>query len=159
MIKPGNYGQGYCPMSMVKGVNYLLCSHIKLVYFRRRKSNDALSAATSLRDLQDATTDFVSMLVPNPTEGQDSKARIGQKDVDEVSEMSERLSEASLDLASLLSFSSSDEDEMNSLEQQRDLEHTEYSVLPLRRSSRCFEEEASVCTSGPELPYFGLLDR
>ena len=86
------------------------------------------------------------MLVPNPVDSLDSKARIGQKDVDEVSEMSERLSEASLDLASMLSFSSAsdEEEELHSLEQQRDLEHTEYSVLPLRRMSRCFEDEVQV---------------
>ena len=89
------------------------------------------------------------MLVPNPLEGQDWKCRIGQKEVDEVSEMSERNSEASLDLVSLISFSSNDEendDRFISLEegQQKDLEHTEYSVLPLRRASRCFEDEEKV---------------
>ena len=71
-----------------------------------------------------------------------------------MSEMSERNSEASLDLASLdlvslISFSSNDEendDRFISLEegQQKDLEHTEYSVLPLRRASRCFEDEEKV---------------
>jgi hypothetical protein len=92
------------------------------------------------------------MLVPNPTEGQEWKARIGQKEIDEISEMSERNSEASLDLASLISFSScddsddSDDDRFNSLEegQQKDLEHTEYSVLPLRRASRGHEDEEQV---------------
>jgi hypothetical protein len=64
--------------------------------------------------------------------------------VDELSELSERASEASLDLMSLLSFSSADEEELNSLEQQKDLEHTEYSVLPLRRSSRCLDSEDQV---------------
>ncbi len=62
--------------------------------------------------------------------------------------MSERNSEASLDLASLISFSSNDddvdedEDRFHSLEegQQKDLEHTEYSVLPLRRPSKGHHE-------------------
>jgi hypothetical protein len=33
---------------------------------------------------------------------------------------------------------------MNSLGQQKDVEYTEYSVLPLRRSSRCFEDDTAV---------------
>ena len=70
--------------------------------------------------------------------------------------LSERNSEASLDLASLISFSSNDddcdvddddeEDRFRSLEegQQKDLEHTEYSVLPLRRPSKGHELEEKV---------------
>jgi len=67
--------------------------------------------------------------------------------------MSERNSEASLDLASLISFSSNDDDvdgedddRFHSLEegQQKDLEHTEYSVLPLRRPSKGHELEEKV---------------
>ena len=121
-----------------------------LIFNRRRKSSDL--SPTAFRDLPIVdSAEFVSMLVPNPTEGQDWKARIGQKEIDEISEMSERNSEASLDLASLVSFSSSDDTDdddarFNSLEegQQKDLEHTEYSVLPLRRASRGFEDEEQV---------------
>ena len=54
------------------------------------------------------------------------KARIGDKDVDQVSELSERLS-----VASSIDFSSS-----SSTASENDLEHTEYSVTPLIRSSR-----------------------
>ena len=56
----------------------------------------------------------------------DAKARIGDKDVDEVSELSERQS-----VASSIDFSSA-----SSTASENDLEHTEYSVTPLIRSSR-----------------------
>ena len=58
----------------------------------------------------------------------EAKARIGDRDVDEVSELSERQS-----VASSIEFSS---DDTSSTASENDLEHTEYSVTPLIRSSR-----------------------
>ena len=102
----------------------------------------------------------VSMLVPNPNEDQEQhRAMIGEQDVDELSELSERQSvTSSLEYSSSSSSASSCSDQESvdeedcrqqeydlieaeknfaSLEfgQQQDLEHTEYSVLPLRRPS------------------------
>ena len=57
-------------------------------YFRRRKSKSDVTP-TAFRELNFDPilndSEFVSMLVPNPVEGQEWKTRIGQKDVDEVS--------------------------------------------------------------------------
>jgi hypothetical protein len=55
---------------------------------RRRKSKSDVSP-TAFRELNFDPilndSEFVSMLVPNPVEGQEWKTRIGHKDVDEVS--------------------------------------------------------------------------
>lgn len=66
------------------------------------------------------TNDPVAMLVPLPNEG--AKTFIGEKDVDEVSELS----------VASCSSSSSGSSEAST---ENDLEHTEYSVTPLIRSS------------------------
>ena len=98
--------------------------------FRRKRPlglgsmmNGGGGASTSLTMLTD---DPVAMLVPLPNEAGDAKALIGEKDADQVSELSERQSVAS----SLDYFSSS-----SSTASENDLEHTEYSVTPLIRSS------------------------
>ena len=95
-----------------------------------------------------------------------SRARIGDKDIDEVSILSEHLS-----FASESSFPSSSESTQQealeldaaknffpSLELQRDLEHTEYAVAPQRRESElsCVstdeEEEDSLSPPPPRPP-------
>ncbi len=71
------------------------------------------------------------------------RALIGDKDIDEVSELSESMSVASSEDHALYTSLMTKEadsvgggDNLSSLEvQQRDLEHTEYAVMPTRRES------------------------
>ena len=96
----------------------------------------------------------VSMLVPNPNDSDKfPRAMIGEKDVDEVSELSERQSVASIEFSS--SSSEGEEsvhegDQPHSLEagQQRDLEHTEYAVLPQQKASLIDEEASDQSAAG-----------
>jgi hypothetical protein len=97
--------------------------------FRRKCPQGSLSTSsffsTTSTSLTMLTNDPVAMLVPLPNEETEAKALIGEKDIDEVSELSERQS-----VTSSIDFSSA-----SSTASENDLEHTEYSVLPLRRSS------------------------
>lgn len=98
--------------------------------FRRKRppgSVFSLLNSGSCSSLTMLTDDPVAMLVPLPNEMSQSKALIGEKDVDEVSELSEHCSDQD-SLEDSSSFSSSESEE-------NDLEHTEYSVTPLIRSS------------------------
>ena len=70
------------------------------------------------------TDDPVAMLVPLPNDEAGSKAQIGEKDIDEVSELSQRAAS----VTSSIDYSTTSSEE-------NDLEHTEYSVTPLIRSS------------------------
>ena len=112
----------------------------------------------------------VSMLVPNPNEDQENlRARIGEQDVDELSDLTERQSvtssleysssssssgdseeedvedshEQEYDLIAAAAASAAAENSLASLEYglQQDLEHTEYSVMPLRRPSMSSAEK------------------
>ena len=79
----------------------------------------------------------VSMLVPNPVLV--SKAQIGNKDYDLVSELSERISIASSDLSSLSQVGSEMTEEMETEDsrqerEEADQEYTIYDLLPPPRS-------------------------
>ena len=69
------------------------------------------------------TDDPVAMLVPLPNDEAGSKAQIGEKDIDEVSELSERAAS----VTSSIDYSTTSSEE-------NDLEHTKYSVMSLIRS-------------------------
>lgn len=95
----------------------------------------------------------VNMLVPNPD--RDLRAKIGSKDVDEVSDLSEP---QSVEEQEVLNESEDEEcktvpEEVESSGtftslQQRDLEHTEYSVLPMRKLSQSQKDDLSSESSG-----------
>eukprot|EP00095_Tigriopus_kingsejongensis_P000922 maker-scaffold186_size273091-snap-gene-1.42 protein:Tk00922 transcript:maker-scaffold186_size273091-snap-gene-1.42-mRNA-1 annotation:"hypothetical protein L798_13875" len=96
----------------------------------------------------------VAMLVPNPNEDQVTRAMIGNREIDELSELSERQSVASLEYSTSSSAPSDEEDaalpsssEYPSLEGQKDLEHTEYAVLPNQRQRKRDPEELSPTAS------------
>ena len=83
----------------------------------------------------------VSMLVPNPSEV--TKAQIGNKDFDLVSELSERFSVASFDVSNVSSSEDNDEEmsyddkvasEYSENKQEADQEYTIYEQLPVRKS-------------------------
>ena len=114
--------------------------HDNWLFCRKRMNNRQLQnhlfRSSSLFHL--FQEDPVAMLVPNPVE--ELKAKVGARDIDELSDLSERLSVASNDECC---FSpSSEEMEHDKAEsgklfpsldgQERDLEHTEYAVLPLQ---------------------------
>ncbi|XP_059090088.1 uncharacterized protein LOC131885907 isoform X3 [Tigriopus californicus] len=102
----------------------------------------------------------VAMLVPNPNDDQIVRAMIGNREIDEVSELSERQSVASLEYSDS-SCSDQDEREQQLEEQQeheeeeeevltseypswdgqKDLEHTEYAVFPNQRQPKPNPEE------------------
>jgi hypothetical protein len=130
--------------------NWLFCQ-------RRSLASEAFRRSSAL-----LLHEPVAMLVPNPNWQQNNedddyiehRVMIGDRDVDELSELSERQSVASLELSESslesdveetatkkkgphLATSSSTSTPFSSLEggQQTDLEHTEYAVLPMRRLS------------------------
>ena len=121
------------PKEIPKEVNEALLCHQSIEdweenwLFRKRLKTPGIFNTTS--SLSMLTDDPVAMLVPLPNDEAGSKAQIGEKDIDEVSELSERLSETgTVDSFDYSTTSSSDDGE-------NDLEHTEYSVTPLIRSS------------------------
>lgn len=87
----------------------------------------------------------VAMLVPNPNDDQIIRAMIGNREIDEVSELSERQSVASLEYSDSSCSEPEDEDvptsDYPSLDGQKDLEHTEYAVFPNQRHPKPNPEE------------------
>ena len=90
----------------------------------------------------------VSMLVPNPAEV--TKAQIGNKDFDLVSELSERFSVTSFDVSNISSSDDNDEEmsyddkvasEYSENKQKADQEYTIYEQLPVRKSYQCNPEK------------------
>ena len=89
----------------------------------------------------------VAMFVPVPESFELARATIGDRDIDELSELSE-----------LYAYETSTEEEEESEDEkfvslERDLEHTEYAVLPLRRLSKretVMEEEMIVFKDVPK---------
>ena len=102
--------------------------------FRNHGGSEANSVATKM-------CPPVSMLVPNPSEV--TKAQIGNKDFDLVSELSERFSVASFDVSNVSSSEDNDEEmsyddkvasEYSENKQEADQEYTIYEQLPVRKS-------------------------
>ena len=102
--------------------------------FRNHGGSEANSVATKM-------CPPVSMLVPNPSEV--TKAQIGNKDFDLVSELSERFSVASFDVSNISSSDDNDEEmsyddkvtsEYSENKQEADQEYTIYEQLPVRKS-------------------------
>ena len=102
--------------------------------FRNHGGSEANSVATKM-------CPPVSMLVPNPSEV--TKAQIGNKDFDLVSELSERFSVASFDVSNISSSEDNDEEmsyddkvasEYSENKQEADQEYTIYEQLPVRKS-------------------------
>ena len=102
--------------------------------FRNHGGSEANSVATKM-------CPPVSMLVPNPSEV--TKAQIGNKDFDLVSELSERFSVASFDVSNVSSSDDNDEEmsyddrvasEYSENKQEADQEYTIYEQLPVRKS-------------------------
>ena len=91
------------------------------LFRKKQRPPGIFNTASSLTML---TADPVAMLVPLPNDEAGSKAQIGEKDIDQVSELSERAAS----VTSSIDYSSTSSEE-------NDLEHTEYSVTPLIRSS------------------------
>ena len=118
------------PQEIPKEVNEALLCHQSIedweenwLFRKKLKPQSGIFNTTS--SLTMLTDDPVAMLVPLPNDEAGSKAQIGEKDIDQVSELSERLSEAGADSIDYSTTSS----------EENDLEHTEYSVTPLIRSS------------------------
>ena len=102
--------------------------------FRNHGGSEANSVATKM-------CPPVSMLVPNPSEV--TKAQIGNKDFDLVSELSERFSVTSFDVSNVSSSDDNDEEmsyddkvasEYSENKQEADQEYTIYEQLPVRKS-------------------------
>ena len=90
------------------------------LFRKRQRPPGIFNTASSLTMLTD---DPVAMLVPLPNDEAGSKAQIGEKDIDEVSELSERAAS----VTSSIDYSTTSSEE-------NDLEHTKYSVMSLIRS-------------------------